>query len=312
LVVAVLARDYRQEFKSFARKYNKSYSHEEVQVRFSNFKNNLDLIESHNAKNLSFTLGMNKFGDLSLAEFKQYYLGLNAPVVGTPSTVHYFDTVGIPDSVDWTTKGAVTPIKNQGQCGSCWAFSSTGALEGLHKIKKGTLLSFSEQQLVDCSGSYGNNGCDGGLMDDAFRYVEAKGIEEEGAYPYKAVDETCHYREADVKFKNSGHHDVATRHEPQLTAAIASQPISVAIEADSSAFQLYKSGIFNDPGCGSKLDHGVLAVGYGSVGSNHFYKVKNSWGADWGEQGYIRMHRNTVDGTDGMCGIALMPSYPTL
>jgi cathepsin L len=311
LAVTVLADKYHKEFKNFVTKYEKSYKHDDIHNRFTIFKNNFDFIEAHNAKNLSFTVGMNQFGDLTLDEFKQFYLGLRVSDA-QPTSVHYFNTVNIPDAVDWTTKGAVTPVKNQGQCGSCWAFSTTGSLEGLHKIKKGTLMSFSEQQLVDCSGSYGNQGCNGGLMDDAFKYVAAKGIELESTYPYKGVDETCRYKESDTKFKNTGFHDVAANNEPQLTAAIANQPVSVAIEADSQAFQFYKSGIFNDPSCGTNLDHGVLAVGYGVDGKDNFYKVKNSWGADWGELGYIRMHRDTTAGKPGMCGIAMMASYPTL
>merc|ERR1719421_1001035 len=212
------------------------------------------------------------------------------------------------DSVDWEAKGAVTPVKNQGQCGSCWAFSTTGSVEGAFQIAGNPLTSFSEQDLVSCASSSGNQGCNGGLMDDAFKWIESNGIASEASYPYTSGSGqtgTCKSSVTAVA-KVTGFQDVAQGNEAQLKSSIQAAPTSVAIEADKSAFQLYKSGVFDSATCGKKLDHGVLAVGYGTDSGKDYYKVKNSWGASWGQQGYILM----VQGKD-MCGIADSASRPT-
>jgi len=208
-------------------------------------------------------------------------------------------------SLDWVSKGAVTGIKDQGQCGSCWAFSSTGSIEGAVFLKHGHLTSLSEQQLVDCSTAQGNAGCQGGLMDSAFKYVQTNGLCTESAYPYTAKNGVCHSSSCapSADSKITGYKDV-THTENALGAAVDLTPVSVAIEADQSGFQLYKSGVFCGT-CGTSLDHGVLAVGYGDEGTTAYWKVKNSWGTSWGEQGYIRMCRNS-----NKCGISNEPSYP--
>merc|ERR1711975_17313 len=202
--------------------------------------------------------------------------------------------------------GAVTPVKNQQQCGSCWAFSSTGSLEGAMFVATGKLISLSEEDLVQCN-SITDHGCQGGLMDNAFNWVQQNGICSEAAYPYTSGGGTtgsCKKGCSPV-VSITGHTDVPSRDESALQAAVSKQPVSVAIEADKSAFQLYSGGILDNSACGTNLDHGVLVVGYGTDGKD-YWKVKNSWGATWGEQGYIRMVRDK-----NQCGIAQQPSYPT-
>jgi len=209
-----------------------------------------------------------------------------------------------PAQVDWRSKGAVTPVKDQAQCGSCWAFSATGSMEGAVQIASGTLVSLSEQQLVDCSQSFGNQGCEGGLMDQGFEYIIANGITGENNYPYTAADGTCQTGKP-VLARLKSYVDVTAGSEAALLQAVALGPVSVAIEADQQCFQFYSGGILSDPSCGTQLDHGVLAVGYGTAGSQDFWIVKNSWGSSWGESGYIRMIRGQNE-----CGIAQEASYP--
>ena len=303
-IETLTAADYK--FMEFVSTHGRSYATKaEFEFRSKIFKNKLAEIEEYNASQNTSRVGINQFADRTAAEMKK--MNGYKPVANKTSNVVVLSEEGLADSVDWRTKGAVTPVKNQGQCGSCWAFSTTGSVEGAMFIKTGSLQSYSEQQLVDCSGSYGNMGCNGGLMDNAFQYIEKNPLELESAYPYTARDGTCQY----VSSKGSGlvanYADVTPNSPSQLTAAIAKAPVSVAIEADQIAFQMYTSGVITK-GCGQNLDHGVLAVGYGTdATAGPYFIVKNSWGASWGNKGYV----NIGAGSSNVCGILSAASYPT-
>jgi len=298
-------------FQTFVQEHKKVYHPHEVLNRFAIFKDNLKFIEQHNANPANtYTVGVNQFADMTNAEFKRTMTGLNALQNKVQDNVVVLP-VATAAAVDWTTAGAVTPVKNQGQCGSCWAFSTTGSVEGINQITTGKLLSFSEQELVDCASAYGNQGCNGGLMDNGFQYIQAKGDVLETTYPYTGTTGTCSKtKSANSAVKLSGFADVTVNSEDQLMAAVQQQPVSVAIEADQSGFQLYKSGVFSGT-CGTALDHGVLAVGYGtdSTGTD-YWKVKNSWGSTWGLNGFILLKKGM--GGAGQCGIASAASYPTM
>jgi len=308
-----------QQWKLWKDANNKQYSDAEEHVRRAVWESNLKIVQEHNLEAdlgvHTYWLGMNAYADLTNTEFVKQMNGYNATLKGTRNQVRNtftFDpSVQLPDTVDWRTKGYVTPIKDQGQCGSCWAFSATGSLEGQHFAKAGELVSISEQNLVDCSRKQGNMGCNGGLMDYAFEYIKVNnGIDTEKSYPYEAVDRTCRFKAADVGATDTGFVDVATKDESALEQAVATiGPISVAIDASHSSFQLYKRGVYNEPRCSqTQLDHGVLAVGYGVEGSKDYWLVKNSWGTSWGTEGYIMMTRNKKN----QCGIATASSYPTV
>jgi len=286
---------------------------EEVSRRAIWAKNTMKVVQ-HNAEATqgkhTYTLKMNVYGDMSHEEFLAKMVGVKqSKKANSASTFMTPANFKAPASVDWRKQGYVTPVKDQGQCGSCWAFSAIASLEGQHFKKSGELVSLSEQNLVDCSGKFGNQGCNGGLMDQAFDYIKAnKGVDTEASYPYKAVDQKCKFKAANVGATVTGYTDVTSGDESALTDAIATVgPISVAIDASHDSFQLYSSGIYNEPDCSSsELDHGVTAVGYDTSADGDFYIVKNSWSASWGMDGYIQMSRNK----NNQCGIATAASYP--
>jgi len=308
LAVAAFARtetEYRQAFLKFVKEHNKSYSQAQFATRYNVFKSNMDFVDTWNTLGYH-TVAINKFADLTAAEFSAIYNGMNVI-----SNATYMYVASPTDAtVDWRTKGAVTPIKDQGQCGSCWSFSATGGLEGAHFLAKGALVSLSEQNLVDCSTAEGNEGCNGGLMTSAFDYIKKnKGIDTEASYPYTATGpNACKFKPADIGSTITGYTNIASGSEADLVAKITEGPVSVAIDASHSSFQLYSSGVYYEPACSSTaLDHGVLAVGYGTDGTKDMYIVKNSWGLTWGNKGFIEMSRNK----NNNCGIATMATIPS-
>ena len=300
-------------FNTWTHTYNRSYSTEnEYMHRQSIYLSNLVKISQHNSENHSWTMGVNQFADLTADEFKQQYAGCYHSRVGTYlEGFGYVQSTVLPASVNWTEVGAVTPVKDQGQCGSCWAFSTTGSTESAWYLSKNESVSLSEQQLVDCAGAEGNQGCNGGLMDYGFQYIiDNHGLTTESNYPYTARDGTCNKQKAsNVASTISGFTDVPTNSELALMTAVAQQPISIAVEADQSVFQLYSGGVMTGK-CGTNLDHGVLLVGYGTLGNEDYWIVKNSWGTDWGMNGYILLGRGAKYSSLGQCGIQMDPSYP--
>jgi len=279
-------------------------------------------IEKHNRQAVrglkSFHMKMNEFGDLLHHEFAAvrngYQMRSSFNSSEVPRGATYLPPAHVdrlPENVDWREHGAVTPVKNQGQCGSCWSFSTTGALEAMHHRKTGTLTSLSEQNLIDCSTKYGNQGCNGGLMDAAFQYIKDNGgIDTEKSYPYEGEDDTCRYNPQYKGAWDVGFVDVEAGNEHALKTALATQgPCSVAIDASHESFQFYSKGVYREEECSPEnLDHGVLAIGYGvdEESGSSYWLVKNSWGETWGHQGYVKIARNE----DNMCGVASAASYP--
>jgi len=277
---------YQSEFTEFVAEFDKSYSVNEFFHRYAIFKQNYESIVAHNNGNSSWTMGVNQFSDLTAEEFEAIYLTGLAPTTAEPilSMQQYVNTLA--GEKDWRKDGAVTPVKNQAQCGSCWAFSTTGAIEAWDFLKTKQLKSLSEQQLVDCSGSTGNQGCNGGWPKWALTYLEKNGGScDQASYPYTGRDGTCKKTCTPVS-KPASHKELTN--EAQLNDAIEGSPISIAITA-SSAFQSYKTGIFTGA-CPGQVNHAVLLTGYGNQGQDYWW-IKNSWGASWGDQGYIRFPR---------------------
>ena len=252
---------------------------------------------------------LNQFADLTEEEFIAKFTGLKYTGNQKRSSIKHVSTgLGQQASIDWRAKGAVNPVKNQGQCGSCWAFSATSSIESAVFLRSGKLLNLAEQQLVDCSGAFGNLGCNGGWMDWSFNYLLSSGGQQQTAdYPYTARDGTCKFNKALVKASISSYTDIPASDCNALASGITKQPVSVTIAANAIMF--YTGGIFDNASCGTSLNHAVTAVGYGSENGKNFFLVRNSWGTGWGEQGYIRFSRDNQT-PDGICGICMVTSYP--
>ena len=304
--------EQNKDFELWKAQHGKTYTVSEESYRIGVWLKNLEFVEAHNQRARAgletYEVEMNSFADLSSEEFGAKYLIKYPLQKTTKCTGPQASTIDIPESIDWSTKETVTGVKNQGQCGSCWAFSTTGSLEGVHAIKTGELTSFSEQQLVDCSKDYGNAGCGGGLMNDSFFYVRDNGIATEAKFPYTGKVGHCTYNQStDQAWIISDCTEVTVDSEKALLAAVAQNPVSVAIQANHLSFQLYKKGVYTG-NCGTNLDHGVLAVGYGAEDSKDYFKVKNSWGGSWGQSGYIKIAR--IGDGHGKCGIQMAASFP--
>jgi len=310
---------HMNKFEQWKNEFEITYKDEaEHAHRFAIFKKNHEFVNSHDAEARGFTVELNKFADMSNAEFVGFFNGLDISVNPKPVTARLpviletgSKVSDIPKTWDWRTKGAVTGPKNQQQCGSCWSFSATGAVEGAWFLAGHALVSLSEQNLVDCSVPQGNMGCNGGLMDSAFQYIiQNNGIDSEASYPYTATGpNSCKFKKADIAATITNLYDVVQYDEQDLLKAVYHTPTSVAIDASNQSFQFYSSGVYNEPACSeTDLDHGVLAVGFGTESGKDYWLVKNSWGHSWGMEGYIRMSRNK----NNQCGIATAASYPVV
>ncbi|TVU10457.1 hypothetical protein EJB05_43989, partial [Eragrostis curvula] len=338
-------RRMMERFQRWKAAYNKSYATaEEERRRFAVYTGNVRYIEATNgeaeAAGLTYELGETAYTDLTTDEFMAMYTAPPSPATLEEDDEHvavitthagpvdatggssaasklpvYMNlSAGAPASVDWRESGAVTPVKNQGRCGSCWAFSTVAVVEGIYQIRTGRLVSLSEQELVDCDTL--DDGCDGGISYRALQWITTNGgITTEADYPYTAVTGSCDRAKlANNAVTISGLRRVATRSEASLANAVAAQPVAVSIEAGGANFQHYRKGVYNGP-CGTKLNHGVTVVGYGQEpgdGGDRYWIVKNSWGEAWGDGGYIKMRKDVAGVPEGLCGIAIRPSYPVM
>uniref|UniRef100_A0A7N0UW85 Cysteine protease n=1 Tax=Kalanchoe fedtschenkoi TaxID=63787 RepID=A0A7N0UW85_KALFE len=299
-------------FARFAHKYGKRYeTAEEIKMRFEVFRDNLKLIRKSNKKALSYTLAVNEFADWTWEEFRKHRLGAAQNCSATTKGNHQLTDAALPDLKDWREVGIVSPVKDQGHCGSCWTFSTTGALEAAYAQAFGKGISLSEQQLVDCARAFNNFGCNGGLPSQAFEYIKYNGgLETEEAYPYTGNDGSCKFSSENVGVKVIDSVNITQGAEDELKHAVGVvRPVSVAFEV-VSGFRFYGKGVYTSDTCGSDpmdVNHAVLAVGYGVEDGVPYWLIKNSWGSDWGDHGYFKMELGK-----NMCGVATCASYPVV
>ncbi|KAL8268259.1 hypothetical protein R6Q59_002057 [Mikania micrantha] len=292
-------------------RYDRVYDNdEEKEMRLNIFKKNVEFIESFNSNQIrSYKLAINKFADRTKDEFEAYVSGHKDPLMKSSlSTSFRYENVSeVPYSMDWREKGAVTQVKNQGVCGSCWAFSTITAVEGITQLTTGKLMSLSEQQLIDCNRNDVSVGCKGGSKENGFEYIAKNGINTENNYPYMATDEACiATNEANQAARISGFEIVPANNETLLLNAVSQQPVSVSIDANGDEFKYYSSGVFTGY-CGTKLNHDVTVVGFGTQDGIKYWLVKNSWGDGWGMNGYIMLQRDV-----NLCGVAMQATFPTV
>jgi len=308
VAVLAVASAHDQAWEDFKLEHNKIYTAEEEPVRYAIWKKTSEEVQLHNAQYAKeFTQAVNEFADLTDEEFEKYYLGYVMDDTPSNATLFVPSNEPVPNDVDWRQQGLVTGVKNQGRCGSCYSFSASGALEGAWAKSHGRLPTLSESQIVDCSGRYGNHGCQGGRYQSSWQYLQSCGGDmSESAYPYTPRQGWCRFNRGQVVATVAGYQNV--QGESSLTAAIGQVgPVSVAIDAGRPSFRRYRYGVYYDPSCSSsRMNHAVLAVGYGSEGGRDYYLVKNSWGGGWGSGGYIKMSRNRGNN----CGIASDAAYP--
>ncbi|XP_041004830.1 thiol protease aleurain-like [Juglans microcarpa x Juglans regia] len=297
-------------FARFAHRYGKRYeTGEEMKLRFEIFSENLKLIRSTNRKGLSYKLAVNHFADWTWEEFQRHRLGAAQNCSATLKGNHKLTDVVLPETKDWREEGIVSPVKDQGHCGSCWTFSTTGALEAAYAQAFGKGISLSEQQLVDCAGAFNNFGCSGGLPSQAFEYIKYNGgLDTEEAYPYAGKDGACKFSAENVGVQVLDSVNITLGAEDELKHAVAIvRPVSVAFQVVNS-FRFYKEGVYTSDTCGTTpmdVNHAVLAVGYGVEDDISYWLVKNSWGENWGDSGYFKMELGK-----NMCGISTCASYP--
>ncbi|XP_074280750.1 thiol protease aleurain-like [Silene latifolia] len=312
-VVSVLGDSrHALSFARFIHRHGKKYeSVEEMKMRFENFKESLKLIRSSNKQDLPYKLHLNKFADLTWEEFSKHKLGAAQNCSATLKGSHKLSHVPTPAEKDWRAEGIVSPVKNQGHCGSCWTFSTTGALEAAYAQAYGKNISLSEQQLVDCAGPFNNFGCNGGLPSQAFEYIKYNGgLDTEEAYPYVGKNGLCSFSSQNVGVKVLDSVNITLGAEEELKDAVAFvRPVSIAFQV-VNGFRLYKEGVYTSTTCGNTpmdVNHAVVAVGYGVENGVPYWLIKNSWGEDWGDKGYFKMEMGK-----NMCGIATCASYPVV
>lgn len=320
LSVSALENDNNdfKKFTNFQEKFHKFYDNiDEFEMRFDIFRVNLRNIILHNLDSRqNFTMGVNQFTDLTAEEFKSQFTGGVKVEVGSYGCGTFTSSAtNAPVSLDWRNKKAVTSVKDQGQCGSCWSFSSTGSAEGAWAISTDKLIDLSEEQLVECATGiqYGSHGCNGGEMEGAFKYLIQHGQCSDVSYPYTSgtgQSGSCNSCSQTAHFASC--YNVKPNDQISLKGAVAQQPVAVAIEADTRYFQSYSGGILDSPSCGTQLDHGVLIVGYGEENGDRYWLLKNSWSTSWGEQGYFRILRSDSTNDPGICGVAMDPSFITV